>query len=304
MNNTAYRRPRRKRQLKRRSSPAKVIFTIFICAALTVALIFIGLIAFGFRSTAVTVVQHSGNEVRISFLGFMKNGKAASGSISTSTGLKGTISDGKIVYADGSEYTGALDGFVRSGQGTLVFANGDKYTGEWRNDEIHGQGKFEYHSTTDIYEGYVEGGKKVGYGKYTYKALTQNPNTVYEGYYENDLPNGQGKLTFYDGSSYEGGFVNGTRQGQGKHVFTNGDIYEGEILNGRAHGQGKYIFACGDVYEGQFEHGVIHGQGKYTWASGRDYTGRFEYGIAVYSDKTDTPANQPTQAPSEQPAEG
>ncbi len=288
MNNQAsYRRPKKKRQLRRRSSPAKILLTIVICAALTVALIFVGLIAFGFRSSAVTVTQHSGQEVRISFLGFVQDGKAVSGSISTSTGLKGTVADGKIVYADGSEYEGALDGFVRSGQGTLTYANGDRYTGEWKNDEIHGMGKFEYHSTTDVYEGYVEGGKKVGYGKYIYKALTQSPNTIYEGNYENDLPNGQGKLTFYDGSVYEGSFVNGTRQGQGKHTFTNGDVYEGEILNGRAHGQGKYTFACGDVYEGQFEHGVIQGQGKYTWANGRDYTGKFEGGIAVYGESTE-----------------
>ncbi len=291
-----FRQPKRKKALKRRASPAKILLTIFICAVLTLALVFVGLIAFGFRISAKTVTQHSGQEVRISFIGFVTDGRATSGSISNSLGIKGTVADGKIVYSDGSEYTGSLDGYIRSGTGTLTYANGDVYTGEWKNDEIHGQGRFEYYSSTDVYEGYIEGGKKSGFGKYTYKSLTQSPNTIYEGNYQNDLPNGQGKLTFYDGSVYEGNFTNGTRQGQGKHTFANGDVYEGEILNGRAHGQGKYTFACGDVYEGQFEHGVIHGQGKYTWASGRDYTGLFKNGVAVYTDKTEqTPAETPEE---------
>ncbi len=285
-NQTTYRSPKRKHQLKRRLTPAQVLLRITLWAVITLALVFVVLFAFGFRISAVTVTQFSGKEVRISYIGFVKDGSAVSGSISSSLGLRGTVANGKIAYSDGSEYQGALDGFVRSGIGTLSYANGDIYTGEWKNDEIHGQGKFEYHASSDIYEGNIEGGKKSGFGKYTYKSL-QEPNTVYEGNYENDLPNGQGKLTFYDGSVYEGSFVDGTRQGQGKHTFANGDVYEGEFWGGRIHGQGKYSYACGDVYEGQFEHGVIEGQGKYTWANGRDYTGNFKGGIAVYTAKTE-----------------
>lgn len=30
------------------------------------------------------------------------------------------------------------------GQGSLVYINGDKYEGEWKDDNMHGNGKFTY----------------------------------------------------------------------------------------------------------------------------------------------------------------
>ena len=287
MENQNYRKPRNPRPLQKRSSPYKKVLSIVLFAALTLVLIYILLVAiFGFTSKAVTVTQADGSEIRISFLGFMKDGVATSGSISTSEGVKGSVSsyereDGsnvtRITYKDGSVYEGELDGFVRSGKGSLSYANGDIYVGEFKNDEIDGYGKFTYYSTGDTYEGEVHNAQKVGYGKYSYYE-----GTVYEGNYENDMPNGYGKLTFYDGSVYEGNFINGARQGKGKYTFSNRDVYEGDFVNGKADGTGVYAFACGDKYEGQFADGKINGEGKYTWADGRDYTGTFENGIAVY----------------------
>lgn len=279
--NTTIRQPHRPqnqhRNLRKRTSPAKKILTIFLLAAVTVALIYLSLVViFGFRTKSRTLTMADGSKVTVSFIGFYKDGVPSSGTVSSTRGERGSLSSGKIIYDDGAEYEGEMDEFIRSGQGKLKYANGDVFEGTFVNDEINGYGRFTYYSTADIFEGQIVSGKKTGHGKYIFR-----DETVYEGNYENDLPNGHGKISYYDGTVYEGNFVDGTRQGYGVIVFEIGDRYEGEFVDGKMHGRGVYTYVCGDVYEGEFTEGQLTGEGKYTWFDGRDYTGKFENGIAI-----------------------
>ena len=48
----------------------------------------------------------------------------------------------------------------REGVGKMELANGDKYVGEWRDDQIHGKGK--YLSEEGEYDGHWEAGLREG----------------------------------------------------------------------------------------------------------------------------------------------
>ena len=164
---TTYRQAgRRKKRLRRRTSPAKQILKIVIIAAICVIAAYLTLVfALGFTATTRSFPTDDGKSITISYVGFIKDGVATSGSVTTSRGERGTVSQNKIIYSDGALYEGELDGFVRHGKGKLTFANGDIYEGEFISDEINGHGKFIYYSTGDVYEGEISGGKKVGIGK-------------------------------------------------------------------------------------------------------------------------------------------
>lgn len=41
---------------------------------------------------------------------------------------------GRVVYADGSAYTGMLRDSLREGIGVMVYADASRFEGEWRND--------------------------------------------------------------------------------------------------------------------------------------------------------------------------
>ena len=66
-----------------------------------------------------------------------------------------------IKWADTSEYNGEMSGGYRHGQGKMVFANGSKYTGGWMHDLPHGEGALE--NVKNISEGrrYSEDGELV-----------------------------------------------------------------------------------------------------------------------------------------------
>ena len=107
MNNT-YKAPRRQgRTLRKRVSPAKKILTIVIIAAITVALIYLSLVViFGFRTKSRTLTMADGSEVRVSFIGFYTDGAPSSGSVSSTRGESGSITETGIIYDDGGVYEG------------------------------------------------------------------------------------------------------------------------------------------------------------------------------------------------------
>ena len=143
---TTYRQAgRKKRRLRRRSSPAKQILKIVIIAAICVVAAYLTLVfALGFTATTRSVPTSDGKTVTISYVGFIKDGVATSGSVTTSRGERGSVTENKIIYSNGALYEGELDGFIRHGNGKLTFANGDIYEGEFVSDEINGKGKFIY----------------------------------------------------------------------------------------------------------------------------------------------------------------
>ncbi len=110
---------------------------------------------------------------------------------------------------------------------TRTWPNGDKYEGMVMNDQMHGQGMFNF-ANGSIYTGQFLYGKIEGHGK----------------------------MVFSNGDTYSGEFRNGRFHGQGKMYYSNGDHYFGSFSEDRYHGHGVFIKA-GEVFSGQWEYGSL-----------------------------------------------
>ncbi|MEI6707231.1 MAG: hypothetical protein WCK96_08875 [Methylococcales bacterium] len=91
-----------------------------------------------------------------------------------------TNGQGRINYANGDKYVGAIKSNKADGQGTFTYQDGSKYVGEFKNDKFDGHGTLAY-----------------------------SDGSKYVGEFKNDKVNGQGILTYADGSKYVGEFKNG-----------------------------------------------------------------------------------------------
>ncbi|XP_056378219.1 MORN repeat-containing protein 3-like isoform X2 [Hyla sarda] len=132
---------------------------------------------------------------------------------------------------------------------TMYSGSGDQYTGEWRNNLMHGKGKYVYKKANAIYQGDWICGMRSGYGTYAVKdATTEEYIRVYAGYWMNDKKHGYGTYYYSDDEYYEGGWECGKRSGWGKMLYTNGDIYEGEWHNNKCCGLGMLFL--GRIYDG------------------------------------------------------
>lgn len=155
---------------------------------------------------------------------------------------------GKKVWSNGKVYIGDFKNGLRDGSG-ISELNGYKYNGEWKEDLLHGQGKFIFKSG-DVYEGELKDGKYNGQGKYIWK-----DGDVYEGEWKDGDINGQGKKTYNNKEVYEGAWKDGEQHGLGKYIYRNGKThYEGQWKNGMKHGQGKIIWPPEQAYQGEFFH--------------------------------------------------
>ncbi len=103
----------------------------------------------------------------------------------------------------------------------------------------------------DSYQGYIENGKKVGFGIYRWA----------------------------DGDVFEGEYLNGKKVGFGIYRWANGDVFEGEYLNGHIW-KGIYKFGSastspGSIFEGTFVNSKKL-SGRYRWPSGTEFVGNFD----------------------------
>merc|ERR1719247_127878 len=105
-----------------------------------------------------------------------------------------------IKWADTSEYNGEMSGGYRHGQGKMVFANGSKYTGGWMHDLPHGEGALE--NVKNISEGrrYSEDGELVP--KKTEGGRSYEGS--YEGQWVDGVPHGVGSALLWDHCRYQG----------------------------------------------------------------------------------------------------
>jgi hypothetical protein len=147
---------------------------------------------------------------------------------------------GKKVWSNGKVYIGDFKNGLRDVSGINEF-NGYKYNGEWKEDLLHGQGKFIW-KDGDVYEGEWKDGKI----------------------------HGQGKKTYNNKDVYEGAWKDGKRHGLGEFIYRNGKThYEGQWKNGMKHGQGKIIWPPEQAYQGEFFYGskvaVTVGDPKKYW---------------------------------------
>src|SRR3990167_7637707 len=64
------------------------------------------------------------------------------------------LENGKMIYPNGTIYTGEFRNKQRNGRGSFVYPDGTKYEGDWLNDKEHGNGRI-------VIEGMWEAGRKV-----------------------------------------------------------------------------------------------------------------------------------------------
>ena len=90
--------------------------------------------------------------------------------------------NGRLVWKNGTEYTGDWKDDKRTGKGTFIWVNRDekKYIGEVKDGKFHGSGVM-FYTNGDKYSGSLADGKRHGKGGYTFK-----DGTAYKGIWEND----------------------------------------------------------------------------------------------------------------------
>lgn len=93
----------------------------------------------------------------------------------------------RLMYDDGSVYTGHTFERLRHGFGKLTFPDGSVYEGNFECDKFHGDGTY-IHSNGDVYNGEFLRGKASGYG-----TLTQANGLKYEGEWLDDHQHGRGR---------------------------------------------------------------------------------------------------------------
>jgi hypothetical protein len=199
-------------------------------------------------------------------------------------------------YANGDNYEGYTENFLKHGNGTLTYSDGKVEKGYWEKDQFIGS------THTDIVTLETDG--NVYIGQYL---LNNKGEKIAHGQGERTQPNGivasgqfvngtivRGTINFPDGNAYYGEIKNGKMTGHGtienkngdkqtgtyldgviqdghaRILWANGKKYEGAIKNRRPHGKGEMIFPDGQRYEGDFDEGKRHGEG-YTHIKGERY---------------------------------
>jgi hypothetical protein len=72
---------------------------------------------------------------------------------------------GRIVFLDGSVYTGEISGNRMSGFGTMSYSTGESYSGQWRHNQPNGIGRL--HGLNYVFEGQFKNGAWQGFGVLT-----------------------------------------------------------------------------------------------------------------------------------------
>jgi len=146
------------------------------------------------------------------------------------------------------------------------------YYGEWKNDNFHGLGYFEWFQHGLKYFGEYVDGLRHGYGMLVWKN-----NDRYEGHFENDMKHGSGVFNWSNGDIYSGDYAKDKKQGVGKITWGShpGESYEGEWSADKKQGVGKYFWSNGGSYEGSWFDNKRNGQGIEKWPSGSKYEGNW-----------------------------
>jgi hypothetical protein len=152
-------------------------------------------------------------------------------------GLEGQT---QAVGADGTLFSGTLNGADFSGQGVFTSSDGDKYTGEFANGELNGQGH-----------------------------LVQASGEQFRGTFNDSVIADGGEWLGPNGDYYKGGFANGEFSGVGRYEAVDGSVYVGDFVGGLPEGQGRYTDAGGRVTAGTFLAGWPDGQVDITTTDGR-----------------------------------
>lgn len=179
---------------------------------------------------------------------------------------------GKMFFANGDRYDGAVVDSLQHGQGHFRWASGQQYDGMWVHAVPQGRGRMHF-VNGDQYEGDFVAGVPEGSGKMVYGSADS-----YTGQFKGGLPHGKGLYRWINGQRYDGTWVSGVASGSGEITFSDGRHYVGQIERGVPHGRGALKFVSGDIYEGELVDGLPEGTGHYRWQNGDEYQGQWKAG--------------------------
>ena len=131
-----------------------------------------------------------------------------------------------------------VDGEI-TGQGTKRWSDGRSYTGQWHLGEMHGFGRWQNSTGTEVYEGVYDNNKKHGDGILTIKG------DVYKGKFGNNIFDGHG--TYLKERKYvlDIDFIKGIGQGSGSITWNKTAYFEGNWKDGLPFEKGYFKVADG-----------------------------------------------------------
>eukprot|EP00730_Choanoeca_flexa_P005739 TRINITY_DN12009_c0_g1_i1.p2 TRINITY_DN12009_c0_g1~~TRINITY_DN12009_c0_g1_i1.p2 ORF type:complete len:234 (+),score=20.98 TRINITY_DN12009_c0_g1_i1:41-742(+) len=165
--------------------------------------------------------------------------------------------------------------------GAITMPNGDVYKGEWKDDLVHGKGKYTSKENGYCYEGGFEQGLRHGYGVYSIVKPDGTRFKRYLGGWARGQQHGKGTYFYTEDSEerYEGEWCDGQRSGWGRMRYKDGSVYEGEWLDDARHGLGLLLQANEDRYEGSWANDRKHGDGTFFYiAKNKCYKGTWHEG--------------------------
>ncbi|KAJ6253133.1 hypothetical protein M0813_13469 [Anaeramoeba flamelloides] len=135
----------------------------------------------------------------------------------------------------------------------MKFEDGSEYSGEFQNNEINGNGKWQY-PNGDVYLGEFKDAQRHGFG-----ILKCMDHSFYFGNWLNNLKNGNGKQIYSNGDKFNGKWENNLRV-VGKFE-SNNLVYDGEFKYNLFHGKGELKTKPNKIFVGTFVKGLRFGAG-------------------------------------------
>ncbi len=169
---------------------------------------------------------------------------------------------GKIIWEDGTTYSGSIEKGKMDGKGLLEIPGLYKYEGEFKNGEKQGSGKIIYEDGAS-YDGEWNLGKKEGFGAFVFPCGFE-----YLGDFKDDQMHGQGVLRMSETESFSGIWENGKIQGSGTHFREDGSKFSGEFKNGEPNGQGMVIWESKDTMRGVWKDGLLDDLSHFQFENG------------------------------------
>ena len=195
---------------------------------------------------------------------------------------------------------------VKEGFGKIIFGDGTEFSGIFHNNIIQGYGRYSnINQKQNLHE--EEKGKVI---------IIETDNQFYEEYigeYKDYIPNGFGiyknyltnlQLTgifinnkFSDigfeesgecGYIYNGQFLNNKKEGYGTLIWNDGQKYWGEFKNNQMNGYGIIEYPGEIFYQGEIRNGRMEGFGEFFWKRNKKYIGYYKndkrngFGIYIF----------------------
>ena len=187
---------------------------------------------------------------------------------------KDDLKNGIIYYSSVSKYKGDIKNYEREGKGEYI-SEDETYNGDWKDDKKDGEGLLQYKDGIE-YKGHFEKDKFNGKGE-----MKWPDGTYYSGYFLDNIFHGEGYLKGSNNHEYHGNFSKGLYNGEGEFIWTKGVEsikYKGNYSSGKKDGIGELYFSNGNVYRGGWEIGTPHGEGVFE-TKNRKYYGNWRSGI-------------------------